>query len=197
MKLYKRIATSVLMLSAVVTALAITPGKKDNILLPQLPTELAMINTLKHDLPTITPLSEMQVQEEESPEYISDMLSYAGKFKGLRYRRGGKTPSGFDCSGFTSYIFRQFGVSLSASSRSQYAQGEKVKENDLRPGDLVFFGGRRGGKATVGHVGIVTTVNDDNTFSFIHSATSSGIIVSRSTEPYYANRYIGARRVTE
>lgn len=155
--------------------------------------EIAGIKTWKPELPLVNPVNE--VSEDDSPSYIEDMIAYARKYMGLRYRRGGKTPKGFDCSGFTGYIFNQFGIKLKASSSAQYTQGEEVKKGDLRPGDLVFFGGRAARKSRVGHVGMVTHVNDDGTFKFIHSANSSGITVSRSTEPYYSRRYIGARRV--
>lgn len=137
------------------------------------------------------------VVEDEEPAYIADMIDHAKSFIGLRYRRGGKTPKGFDCSGFTGYIFRQFGIELNASSRSQYLQGDKIDKESLRPGDLVFFSGRRGGTKTVGHVGMVVEIHGDGTFSFIHSANSSGITISKSTEPYYRSRYIGGRRVAQ
>lgn len=171
-------------------AYAAMPTTPDN--MPQLNMDLASINMWKPEIPLLTP----RENTGDTPEFVADMISYAHEFMGLRYRRGGKTPKGFDCSGFTSYIYRQFGVSLHASSRSQYTQGNEVKEGDLRPGDLVFFGGRGGSKRIVGHVGIVTAVDGDS-FDFIHSATSSGITVSKSTEPYYSRRYIGARRVAE
>ena len=69
---------------------------------------------------------------------------------------------------------------------------------DLRPGDLVFFGGRRGGK-TVGHVGMVVSVDKErNAMKFIHSANSSGItITSYPDGGYYSRRYIGARRILD
>lgn len=161
-----------------------------------LSNDVASVNTWKPELPIIHPIS--SVAADETPEYISDMLSFASQYKGLRYRRGGKTPKGFDCSGFTSYVFSQFGMKLKASSAAQYTQGEKVDNADLQPGDLVFFSGRAVSKTRVGHVGhvgLVTDVNPDGTFRFIHSSNSQGIVVSDSTEPYYSRRYIGAKRV--
>lgn len=155
--------------------------------------DLASVNTWKPELPVIHPVSASV--ESDTPEYISDMLSFASQYEGLRYRRGGKTPKGFDCSGFTSYVFSQFGLKLNASSAAQYTQGDKVENADLRPGDLVFFSGRSVSKHRVGHVGMVTDVNADGTFKFIHSSNSQGVTVSKSTEPYYSRRYIGARRV--
>lgn len=153
---------------------------------------IAGIKIWKPEIPEIQPVEE---SVSDMPEYIDDMLGHASSFIGTRYRSGGKKPGGFDCSGFTSYIFRQFGVSLAASSRSQYTQGEQVLTDDLRPGDLVFFSGRAVSKTRVGHVGIVTEICPDGTFRFIHSACSTGVIISHSQEPYYSRRYIGARRV--
>lgn len=124
------------------------------------------------------------------------LVNYATSFIGLPYRRGGKTPKGFDCSGFTGYVFRTIGIRLGASSRDQYLQGEPVKTEELRPGDLVFFSGRAGGVSRVGHVGMVIDRDPDSgTVRFIHSTHRLGITVSRLDEPYYDRRYMGARRV--
>lgn len=131
----------------------------------------------------------------ESIEMIVDLLSEARSHSGKKYRRGAKGPSNFDCSGFTGYVYNQFGYKLSASSRAQFNDGEKVEAGDLRPGDLVFFTGRNS-NGGVGHVGIVVSAdNENNTFNFIHAATSSGIQVDRSSAPYYKKRYLGARRI--
>lgn len=122
---------------------------------------------------------------------IQDALAYMG----TRYRSGGSSPAGFDCSGFTSFIFKKNNVSLLRDSRSQYTQGTAIRNiSDLRAGDLVFFGGRsaRG----IGHVGIVTSVSEDGrSFKFVHSSSSQGVTVTSSTDAYYSRRYVGARRV--
>lgn len=132
---------------------------------------------------------------EESIEIIDDLLKEANSHMGTRYMRGGKGPKGFDCSGFTSYVYRQFGYSLNASSSAQFSNGVDVEEGDLRPGDLVFFTSPRSGKG-IGHVGIVVSAdNEKNTFRFIHAAISGGIQINNSTAPYYAKRYKGARRI--
>lgn len=128
-----------------------------------------------------------------SKQLIEDLLKEASTHIGKRYRAGAKGPNQFDCSGFSSYVFRQFGISLNPSSSTQYQQGEEISRNELRKGDLVFF--TRGSKGkTVGHVGIVTNVdNDKGTFKFIH-ASNTGITVSEY-EGYYKNTYVGARRI--
>lgn len=126
-----------------------------------------------------------------------EIISYASNYLGRPYRRGGKSPAGFDCSGFTSFVFKNFNISLSPSSRTQYTQGEQISRDDIQPGDLLFFSGRGGGK-TVGHVALAVSVDDDGRVTFIHAATSGGI--RRDTYPdggYYSRRFIGARRVIE
>lgn len=127
-----------------------------------------------------------------------DIVDYAKTFLGTPYRRGSKGPKAFDCSGFTSYIFKNFDISLSASSSAQYTQGQQIEIEEVKPGDLLFFGGRRGGKSRVGHVGMVVSVDDDGVVTFIHAATSSGIRYDKYPDGgYYSNRYIGAKRVIE
>ena len=136
-------------------------------------------------------------EEDPNEALIAQLLDYAATFRGTRYRSGSSSPAGFDCSGFTSYVYAHFGYSLNRSSYEQVSDGPKVERDDLKPGDLVFFNGRQVG-TRVGHVGIVTDVNhEDGTFNFIHSSNSRGVIVSTSDEPYYKRRYVGACRPTE
>lgn len=132
---------------------------------------------------------------DESVVMIGDLLDEARSHQGKKYVYGAKGPNTFDCSGFTSYVYRRFGYELGGSSKGQYGLGESVSRNNLRPGDLVFFTSPRSGKG-VGHVGIVVTAdNDSQTFTFIHASVTKGIRISESTESYYVKRYIGARRI--
>lgn len=149
-------------------------------------------------LPSAT-INFFENRTEDSEDYdfemANDMINYAKKFLGTRYRRGGKTPAGFDCSGFTSYVFRQFGYSLGASSRDQALQGQAVAKEDVLPGDILVFNGRRIG-GTVGHVGIAIAYDHDkDEITFIHSANGGGIRIDKTSAPYYKARYIGARRM--
>ena len=129
----------------------------------------------------------------ESNQMIADLLKESNKHIGKRYVHGAKGPNQFDCSGFTSYVYRQFGYNISPASRAQYKDGVPVKRDDLRKGDLVFFTSRSSG-GNVGHVGIVVSADNDNkTFKFIH-ASIRGVKIS-NFEGYYVGRYIGARRI--
>lgn len=122
------------------------------------------------------------------------LVSYAREYIGTPYGYGQSNGKRFDCSGFTSFVFSHYGYTLARSSREQYLEGDSVERGQWQVGDLVFFAGRNGGQSRVGHVGIVIESNGEQ-FDFIHASTSRGVIVSHSTERYYASRYIGARRV--
>ena len=127
---------------------------------------------------------------------IDDVLSEAFSHLGARYRMGHSGPNSFDCSGFTSYVFKNMGIDLNRTSRSQYTQGEAVDKDKLRTGDLVFFTGSNS-RGPIGHVGIVVDVDPiSGSFNFIH-ASIKGVKVSNSNEKYYSRRYVGARRVME
>lgn len=118
------------------------------------------------------------------------VVDYGKRYMHTPYRYGSNGPRTFDCSGFTSFVFKQFGYRLHRSSVGQDRQSVTIRAKEkLQTADLVFFEGRnRNGK--VGHVGIVTETFPNGTFKFIHASTSRGVIISSSTEPYYAARYL-------
>lgn len=126
-----------------------------------------------------------------------NLTEFAATFLGRRYVWGATGPKNFDCSGFTSYVFRNQGIELPRTSRMQYTQGEKVDRSDLKAGDLMFFSSPRSGKGTVGHVGIVVSVDEDtNAVTFIHASTKKGITYQKFPDGgYYSRNYIGAKRV--
>lgn len=122
------------------------------------------------------------------------VVSYAKTFLGSPYAYGGSGPRTFDCSGFTCYVYRHFGYELHRSATDQGAyDGQRVSRRDLRPGDLVFFGT----KGTIGHVGIVTSIEGDGEFKFIHSGSSTGVTISLSSLNYWKQRYMGASRILQ
>ena len=116
----------------------------------------------------------------------ADLVSWALSLRGVPYVFGGSSKNGFDCSGFTQYVFKASGISLPRTSYSQFGVGSSVSKNQLQPGDLVFFTTYSKGAS---HVGIY--VGGGN---FVH-ASDNGVRTTSLSESYYANRYLGARRV--
>ena len=113
-------------------------------------------------------------------EVIAELL-------GAPYRYGGTTPNGFDCSGFTAYVFAKLGIELPHNSASMAKEGVKVAKEKLRKGDLVFF--NTSGKG-ISHVGIY--IGDGK---FAHASTSKGVVITPLSDKYYAKRYVTARRI--
>ena len=131
-------------------------------------------------------------------EKIDSLISFSKKFIGTKYRYGNNTPEGFDCSGFTGYVFSNFGYQLERSAANQYKNGISVSKKDAKAGDLVFFQRKnRNGTYRISHVGIIISVDTTNqTFRFIHSC-SRGVIIDDSTVEYYQKRFYGIRRIIE
>ncbi|MGH4118808.1 C40 family peptidase [Clostridium sp.] len=117
----------------------------------------------------------------------SDLISYAYSLIGRPYVWGAEGPSCFDCSGFTMYIYKEFGVDLPHYTGSQIGQGSSVSRENLKQGDLIFF--NTDGK--VSHVGIYVENGD-----FIHASSGSKkVTVSNLSQSYYNTRFVGARRI--
>ena len=114
----------------------------------------------------------------------------AKEYLGTRYVYGGCTPSGFDCSGLTYYVYGQFGYKLNRTAAGQATQGVYVSKANLQPGDLVMFAGV-GGKGTINHVGIYVGNNE-----FIHATRpGSTVRITSLNSTYYLQRYATARRI--
>lgn len=130
----------------------------------------------------------MSVPEAASAKSADQVINIGKKYMGIKYRYGGTTPAGFDCSGYTQYVFREAGVSIPRTTGSQFGTGQAVAKSNLKTGDLVFFNTSGRG---VSHVGIFIQGG-----KFIHASTSQGVTITALNDPYYwGSRYIGARRV--
>lgn len=128
----------------------------------------------------------------EEPSYDSSssgsIVGTAQNYLGVPYVWGGTSPSGFDCSGFTQYVFRQCGYSINRTAAAQYSNGSYVSYDSLQAGDLVFFANTYSASG-ITHVGIYIGGGE-----FIHAA-NGGVKISSLSESYYSSRYYGARRI--
>ena len=118
----------------------------------------------------------------------NQLVASAKSVMGVKYRSGGTTTAGFDCSGYITYVFKKQGISLPRTSGGMYATGKSVSKANLQVGDLVFF--NTSGKG-VSHAGIYI-----GNGKFAHSASSKGVSIASINDPYYwGKRYVGAKRV--
>ncbi len=140
---------------------------------------------------------ESAAAKQEDPRKVADaIIKEAGRHLGKPYVYGGNGPQSFDCTGFTCFVFRKFGYELSRTSSDQARDGREIKGSmdKYQKGDIIIFGGRTA-KKTPGHVGIFIAADSLNkSFTFIH-ASSSGVTISHIDEPYFAQRFIGVRRI--
>ena len=120
----------------------------------------------------------------------SEIAQYAQQYVGYPYVYGGSSPSGFDCSGFVTYVCKHFGYSVNRTASAQMDNGTAVSKSQLQPGDLVFFNNGNSSKQAT-HVGIYIGGNQ-----FVHASTPTvGVIVSDMDSAYYGTGFVGARRL--
>lgn len=136
-------------------------------------------------------LGERKPQDSADSEQNTDLKAalydHYREWKGTRYRLGGLSKKGVDCSGFVYLTYRaKFGIDLPRTTRYQVEKGASISRRDLRPGDLVFF--RTGPSKR--HVGIYL----DN-LAFVHASASKGVIVSSLDNDYWSSRYWTAKRI--
>jgi len=121
------------------------------------------------------------------------IVNYAFAFDGVKYKRGGTTKDGMDCSGLVVTTFDSENISLPRVSRDMALMGKLIELQEVSKGDLLFFATRKNSK-TISHVGIVTTARDGYV-EFIHASTKNGVIVSNLAEKYWYFTFVQARRV--
>ncbi|WP_396601934.1 C40 family peptidase [Algibacter sp. R77976] len=123
-------------------------------------------------------------------DYIID---YAKQFKGVRYKWGGTTKSGMDCSGLIYESYKSNDIILPRISRDMAKKGHKIQLKKVSKGDLLFFktGNRRN---SINHVGLIVDIKN-NDIKFIHATTSKGVIISGLNETYWLKAFYEARRI--
>lgn len=144
------------------------------------------------------------IVDETEPDFIpapdesyvaQQIVNNAMEFEGVRYRTGGTTKDGMDCSGMVYTTFNIFDISLPRSSYEMAKAGKKIKLSDVKKGDLLFFDNNPR-RRRVNHVGLVIDVVDGEV-KFLHSSTQLGVIVSSMNEAYYDKSFVHATRVIE
>lgn len=132
--------------------------------------------------------------EVENP-LLAKVLNTALSFKGVSYKFGGTTKSGMDCSGLVYTAYKNIGMTLARSSKNMYYEGEEVALKEAKKGDLLFFDIDKF-EGRVNHVGMVTSVNDYEV-NFIHSTTSTGVVITSINEAYWKKGFVKAKRILE
>jgi len=132
-------------------------------------------------------------KEIEPPARAENIINTAMSFTGVRYRYGGTSRKGMDCSGLLYVAFGEHNVALPRVSYHMANEGRRIKVHNITKGDLLFFKTSKRGKK-INHVGLVVAVEDDE-IKFIHSTSSRGVIVSSLREGFWNYSFVKATRV--
>ncbi|WP_461069374.1 C40 family peptidase [Spirosoma horti] len=152
------------------------------------------VSTVTDKLTDVSTVTSNEVSFYDQIPLVKNVINYAKEHLSIRYRSGGTTTRGFDCSGFTRFCFNKFGISLPHSSAAQGNVGAAIDKESAQPGDLILFKGHSSGGNRIGHVGLITEVIGDR-IKFIHSAWNGGVRYDYLNASYYQHRFMGVRRV--
>jgi cell wall-associated NlpC family hydrolase len=147
---------------------------------------------VKSRLSTEDKSDDFDISRSDTSYLVAQLINAASENLGANYRSGGTTPEGYDCSGLMFATFSKFDIILPRSSNEMARLGMVLNPEEIKKGDLIFF--RTNGRKIINHVGMVTEVLP-NEIKFIHSATSKGVIISSTKEPYYTKTFAQANRI--
>lgn len=138
--------------------------------------------------------SEKRKTVSKTNHLIEKLIDSASENIGVKYRSGGTTKAGFDCSGLMYSVFSSYDIQIPRSSYEQSKLGLIIdrERDNIKKGDLIFFKTNR--KSKINHVGMVIEISDEDV-KFIHSSTSKGVIISSIKEPYYQNSFVQINRI--
>jgi cell wall-associated NlpC family hydrolase len=153
--------------------------------------------TTKRPVPHVNNSSTKRIGSSNSPTIVSTsetnkVIRKALSFRGTKYKYGGTTKSGMDCSGLMYSSFKAAAVVLPRTSLEQSKKGVRVSKNDVKKGDLVFF--KTNGRSNINHVGLVVSVEGKDV-KFVHSSSSRGVMISSLKEGYWSNVFSQVRRL--
>ena len=155
-------------------------------------TETTSKKDIKTRLSTDENSDDFIINTNNSSYLVEQLINTASENLGARYRSGGSNPEGFDCSGLMFFTFSKFDIVLPRSSNEMSTLGTVLNPDEIRKGDLIFF--KTNGRKIINHVGMVVEVLEDE-IKFIHSATSKGVIISSTKEPYYKRTFAQVNRI--
>jgi lipoprotein Spr len=155
-------------------------------------TETTSKKEIKSRLSTDENSDDFIINTENSSYLVDQLINAASENLGAHYRSGGSSPEGFDCSGLMFFTFSKFDIVLPRSSNEMSTLGTVLNPDEIRKGDLIFF--KTNGRKIINHVGMVVEVLEDE-IKFIHSATSKGVIISSTKEPYYKKTFAQVNRI--
>lgn len=137
--------------------------------------------------------AEKKIYPNNSNNLALEIVSAARENLGVKYRTGGTTRKGMDCSGLVFSTFGNYDISLPRTSIDMSRHGEEIKRDEAQPGDLIFF--KTNGRSVINHVGIITQIREDGEIEFIHSSTKQGVIISSTADHYYSKTFAQVNRV--
>ncbi|WP_343696528.1 C40 family peptidase [Flavobacterium sp.] len=143
---------------------------------------------------TSTAVSKSEPKKENNRSLVKNLIETATDNIGVKYKAGGTTKNGFDCSGLVYNTFESENIKLPRSSYEQAKVGKVIPLNDAKKGDLIFF--KTNKSKQINHVGLIVEVNLDE-IKFVHSSTSKGVIISSTKEAYYKNSFEQVNRILE
>lgn len=132
--------------------------------------------------------------KRENKYVVSNLIETATDNIGVRYKAGGTTKNGFDCSGLVFTTFDSQNIKLPRSSYEQSKIGKIIRLDDAKKGDLIFF--KTNKSSQINHVGLITEVHSDE-IKFVHSSTSKGVIISSTKEAYYQKSFTQINRIID
>lgn len=147
---------------------------------------------IKSRLSTEEKSDDLDFNNSDTTYLVEQLINSASENLGANYKSGGTTPEGYDCSGLMFATFSKFDIILPRSSNEMSKLGTVLHPDEIKKGDLIFF--RTNRRSVINHVGMVTEILPDE-IKFIHSATSSGVIISSTKEPYYSKSFAQANRI--
>lgn len=172
----------------------------DEMLPPELQMDFIQVNdSVVYSMGIIATDSVTETLDDEIALLQDNLADYARSYLGTPYVWGSKGPRTFDCSGFTTWVFRKHGLDIGHGSRNQATKGRRVDLADARVGDLIFFTlPREVGSKRVGHVGMVIEKNDDGSVKFIHASSKGGVKISSYPDNgAYSRRFLQIRRIID